>query len=502
MSDDSGLLMKEILEDIIVDNSMYVSPAKISELLTSMSSEIPPFKKIHLEEKKVLIDPDGVEELKKVFTILLDTLNEKYAEHMTQDMSTRIIASIINRNLLALNEADIPIPYWAVETLASDKDVSDMYEDEKIKSVCSIYTEVVQHLVSTVEDSIPPKNLQKITKDFFVKNPQVPEISVSESGRVVIEEPHITANAENRELIISKYSSLLMKHIEVLEKELGPDKALEVIKGCYEGLTSRHKGLADLGITKSLFRGVFWPRVPTGIPGLDQLLEGGLPKKSAVILQGPIGSEKTMCGTQFIAEALSGENSVLVVLNNTSVDEFKNFLSRFNIDATIYEKKKRLCYVDCYSWRIKPIKDFEEDWPVIRVARDLSSMGVGIQKAEEWLAPSPVKRAYIELLSPFLKHFEFDPVYDFTQVLNARLKAEDFTSLFILELGMHDTQVVSSIQEVFDGVIDVKVETDGNEIKRSLVVIHMKDTALRPQYYPINVTSEGVRVEYETERTQ
>jgi KaiC/GvpD/RAD55 family RecA-like ATPase len=122
-------------------------------------------------------------------------------------------------------------------------------------------------------------------------------------------------------------------------------------------------------------------------------------------------------------------------------------------------------------------------------------MGIGIQKATKWLSQSPVKRAYLELLSPFLKHFDFDSIYEFTQVLKARLKDEGFTSLFILELGMHDTQVVSSIQEIFDGVIDIKVETAGNEIHRSLVVMHMKDTALKPQYYPINVTAEGVLVD-------
>jgi len=58
-------------------------------------------------------------------------------------------------------------------------------------------------------------------------------------------------------------------------------------------------------------------RVPSGVPGLDALVEGGFPFHRTVLLCGDIGTGKTTFGLQFLMEgARRGEAGVLV-----SVDE-------------------------------------------------------------------------------------------------------------------------------------------------------------------------------------
>jgi circadian clock protein KaiC len=58
-------------------------------------------------------------------------------------------------------------------------------------------------------------------------------------------------------------------------------------------------------------------RVPSGVPGLDELVGGGLPFHRTVLLYGDIGTGKTTFGLQFLMEgATRGEAGVLV-----SVDE-------------------------------------------------------------------------------------------------------------------------------------------------------------------------------------
>lgn len=42
------------------------------------------------------------------------------------------------------------------------------------------------------------------------------------------------------------------------------------------------------------------PRVKTGIPDLDSLLEGGFPEETTVLVTGPTGSGKTTFGVQFV----------------------------------------------------------------------------------------------------------------------------------------------------------------------------------------------------------
>jgi len=55
-------------------------------------------------------------------------------------------------------------------------------------------------------------------------------------------------------------------------------------------------------------------RLGTGIPGLDELMGGGIPAGDSVVLAGPTGSGKTTFAVQFVAEGLRvGESAVIAV---------------------------------------------------------------------------------------------------------------------------------------------------------------------------------------------
>lgn len=58
-------------------------------------------------------------------------------------------------------------------------------------------------------------------------------------------------------------------------------------------------------------------RVKTGISGFDEMIEGGIPENSTVMLSGSCGTGKTTFGMQFIYEgALAGEAGVYVTLED------------------------------------------------------------------------------------------------------------------------------------------------------------------------------------------
>ena len=61
--------------------------------------------------------------------------------------------------------------------------------------------------------------------------------------------------------------------------------------------------------------------VSTGIPGLDEILRGGLPSSSMHLVQGPPGSGKTTMALQFLREgAARGEKTLYVTLSQTARD--------------------------------------------------------------------------------------------------------------------------------------------------------------------------------------
>jgi circadian clock protein KaiC len=55
-------------------------------------------------------------------------------------------------------------------------------------------------------------------------------------------------------------------------------------------------------------------RLGTGVPGLDELMGGGVPAGDAVMIAGPAGSGKTTFATQFVAEGLKQGEGVVVAV--------------------------------------------------------------------------------------------------------------------------------------------------------------------------------------------
>lgn len=57
-------------------------------------------------------------------------------------------------------------------------------------------------------------------------------------------------------------------------------------------------------------------RLPTGVPSLDELIEGGLPKNYSIVIIGASGTGKTILASQILYNrAKAGENTLLVTRN-------------------------------------------------------------------------------------------------------------------------------------------------------------------------------------------
>ena len=71
-------------------------------------------------------------------------------------------------------------------------------------------------------------------------------------------------------------------------------------------------------------------RVPTGVPGLDELIEGGLPRGRVTLITGAAGSGKTTLGMQFLHSGCTSfeENGVFVTLEEEAADLTKD-MSRY-----------------------------------------------------------------------------------------------------------------------------------------------------------------------------
>ena len=87
-------------------------------------------------------------------------------------------------------------------------------------------------------------------------------------------------------------------------------------------------------------------RVPTGIPGLDELIEGGLPKGRITLIAGTAGSGKTTLGMQFLYNGITafGENGLFVTLEEETADLVGD-MGRYGWDLEQLTSQKKLAIV-------------------------------------------------------------------------------------------------------------------------------------------------------------
>jgi KaiC/GvpD/RAD55 family RecA-like ATPase len=81
-------------------------------------------------------------------------------------------------------------------------------------------------------------------------------------------------------------------------------------------------------------------RIPTGIPGLDELIEGGFPEGASILLSGGPGSGKTIGAMQFIYEGARtyNEPGIYVTMESNLKDITWN-MQRFQWDIKSLQEK-------------------------------------------------------------------------------------------------------------------------------------------------------------------
>ena len=93
------------------------------------------------------------------------------------------------------------------------------------------------------------------------------------------------------------------------------------------------------------------PKIPTGIQGLDEVLNGGVPKGAMTLLSGGPGTGKTMLGLEFLVRgAKDGHPGILLTFEETEL-ALKNYAAGFGWDIAELESKGLLAVV---SARIQP----------------------------------------------------------------------------------------------------------------------------------------------------
>jgi len=252
--------------------------------------------------------------------------------------------------------------------------------------------------------------------------------------------------------------------------------------------------LDDLGISTKLLNRAFAAKLPSGIPGFDEMLHGGIPNGASIILQGPATGEKDVLANQFLGCGLNENGAIMVVITMISPDEWRTQMRSLGYKLSDYEKEGSLVLVDWYTHKNERVRSVEVRGPVVLSSKSITNLEIAIDKAIKTIKDAPTKRAVIAILSPAIKALGFDTIYGFAQSIRGKFKKYNITGLFLLDKGMHDQNVMTSLQSVFDGVFDIERERVGDAMISKIGILSLKGMTFETSYRPLDQTREGLAV--------
>ena len=182
---------------------------------------------------------------------------------------------------------------------------------------------------------------------------------------------------------------------------------LHTFRICEEGLQVFPRAIVQPGsMLDSVIKApVTDKRIPMGVPGLDEMLGGGLPSGYSLLVVGPSGSGKTILATDFLAEGVRrGEAGVIAAFEKTPSQLLSKKLHALvkdnkigvidtrpldlSIDQTLFDlleminrmKAKRLVIDSLSGFELALAPEFREDFrgSLYRMIAELTGMGVTI----------------------------------------------------------------------------------------------------------------------------
>ncbi len=218
-------------------------------------------------------------------------------------------------------------------------------------------------------------------------------------------------------------------------------------------------------------------RLLTGVPGLDDIMGGGIPSGDALIIAGPAGSGKTTFATQFVAEGLRNREPGIIVV----FEEYPEaYLARArarnsDIDQMIRDQRLKLIY-------LRPL-DLSVDETLAEILEGVAEIGA--------------QRVVIDSLSGF--EVALAPAFreDFRESLYrlvGALTATGVTVFMTVETTGSRADMgftTERVSFVTDDIIVQRFVEIGGELRRVLAVVKMRGSEHSHEFRTFEITANG-----------
>jgi len=226
-------------------------------------------------------------------------------------------------------------------------------------------------------------------------------------------------------------------------------------------------------------------RVNTGIPGLDEMLNGGFFNGTTNVVSGESGTGKTIFGSQFLHEgAMKGEKTMCIITSEESKSIVKEMKTSFGWDFDTLVENGLLTFVD------------------------ITDPSLRLQKSVE-IAPSELIKSFKKLVESKIEEVNPDRIFiDSIEALflaiesNYKLRTliDDVFGVF----RKHNVTSVISVGAMFgldtmveygaDSVVKLGRIRAGNNLQRSVYIMKMRGSATSNEVRVLSISDNGMAV--------
>ena len=209
---------------------------------------------------------------------------------------------------------------------------------------------------------------------------------------------------------------------------------------------------------------------------------------------GPTGVGKTIfCKHFFYNGLIMGEPCIYITTNETP-EEIEASMKTFGLDIEPFKERELFRIVDGCSWKLE--RKSSSEYAVNGQHNYLTSISIQIKKARQNLKNI---RLIFDSVSELAALSNKEGVIKFLQVLTARIRSDEGKAIFVVASGAHDDNFINLLRLLFDGILEMKIDDSGKEIKRLVRIFSLKGIRHKTSWATFKITDSGISLLNKTE---
>jgi len=216
----------------------------------------------------------------------------------------------------------------------------------------------------------------------------------------------------------------------------------------------------------------------TGIPGLDEIFEGGIRRSNSILVSGCPGTGKTIFSIQFLYEGAKMGEPGLYITTEEKASEIKSYANSLGLNLEKFEKKGLIFFCE-------------------NLFRDSVKL-ISLETPLKTIKTKNIKRVILDGLTLF-EYLYSDNINEYRRgILRflSQVKQTNATLLATSERSNLDFNNISYKPEdfLFNGLIFLAAVRKGYSFERVLTVVKMRGQKHSINLYPFSIGHGGIKI--------